>query len=316
MLVKLTRPLVVAFAVFVFSSVAQAGTPTAADRATARQLMLEGRTLRHGKDLEGALEKFRAADALMNVPTTGLELARTQAELGMLVEALDTCARVIRHPATPGEPGPFREAREEAKNLRKELRQRIPFLRFVFTEGDIDRVELRVDGVAIPKEALRTPRLVNPGRHEVVLTAGAHRQVVPVMVEEGETREVALDLPKSSPLEEPLPPPSDGPNPWVLGGFTTAAVGGAVGTVTGLIAWSERNKLECRDSACVGDDKDRLDRAYQYANVSTVGFIVGGIGAAIGVGALLTSGSDKRDADVSVRVVPCTSGTFCLNGIF
>lgn len=135
--------------------------------------MLDGRTLRHDKDLEGALEKFRAADALMRVPTTGLELARTQADLDLFVEALDTCVHVIRHPVRPGEPEPFGEARAEAKKLRAQLRQRTPFLRFVFstTEGT-DAVELRVDGVVIPKEAFQTPRLVNPGKHEVALVVG------------------------------------------------------------------------------------------------------------------------------------------------
>ena len=319
MLVKLTRSLVFALAVFVTSTVAQAGAPTAADRATARQLMLEGRTLRHDKNLKGALEKFAAADALMRVPTTGLELARTQADLGLFVEALDTCARVIRHSATPGEPEPFREARAEAKKLRGELRKRTPFLRFVFstTEG-ANGVELRVDGVVIPKEAFQTPRLVNPGKHEVTLTAGAHHQLIPVVVEEGETREVTLTLPTQEPsTKQPLPPEEAAANPWVWGGFTTAAVGGAIGTVAGVLAWSERNKLDdaCPDRTCTADEMDGVDRAYRYANVSSYAFILGGIGAAVGVGALLSSGSDKRD-DVSVRAVRCTSGTFCVNGIF
>ncbi len=254
----------------------------------------------------------------MRVPTTGLELARTQADLGLFVEALDTCARVIRHPATAGEPGPFRQARAEAKKLRGELRKRTPFLRFVFstTEG-ADGVELRVDGVVIPKEAFQTPRLVNPGKHEVALTAGAHHQLIPVVVEEGETREVTLTLPTREPFEQP-PPPKEATNPWVWGGFTTAAVGGAIGTVAGVLAWSERDKLDsaCPDRTCSASEMDGVDRAYRYANVSTYAFIVGGIGAAVGVGALLSSGNDKRDDDVSVRVVRCTSGTFCVNGIF
>lgn len=88
--------------------------------------------------------------------------------------------------------------------------------------------------------------------------------------------------------------------------------------MAGVLAWSERNKLDdtCPGRTCTSDEMDGVDRAYRYANVSTYAFIIGGIGAAVGVGALLSSESDKRDDDVSVRVVKCTAGTFCVSGIF
>ena len=317
--VKSTRPLLLALAVFAAANVAYA-EPTAADRATARQLMLEGRNLRHDKDLKGALEKFRAADALMGVPTTGLELARTQAELGLFVEALDSCARVIRHPVTPGEPAPFAEARREARELREELRRRTPYLRFIFPpNADAAGVELRVDGVVIPSAARHVPRLVDPGRHQVELIAGSQRQQLEVIVEEGEARQVALRVqPADRPEPRPAPAHDDGPNLWLWGGFTTAAAGGVIGGVTGALAWSERNQLDnaCPDRRCAPDEMERLDRARGIANVSTYAFILGGVGAAVGIGAVLSSGSDTPHADAGARIVPCTAGTLCLNGVF
>ena len=319
MLGKLTRPLLVAFAVFLATGQSLASAPTAADRATARNLMIDGRSRRHAGDLRGALEKFRAADALMGVPTTGLELARTQAELGLLVEALDTCARVSRYPATEDEPGPFREARNEARKLQAELRLRTPSLRFVFPANEDTRgVELRVDGVMIPREALQVPRLLNPGMHEVETISGSHRRVVTVTVEAGTAGEVALTLPQR---DDTKPPAASGrgrePSPWVLGGFTTAAIGGTVGIVAGVIAWSERKGLDgaCPNHTCPPNEADRIDRAHRYADVSTYAFVVGGIGAAVGIGALLTPGPAKSDAGVAL-VVPCKGGTLCLNGTF
>jgi hypothetical protein len=316
MLVKLTRPLVVALAFFAASQ-AQAATPTAADRATARRLMTEGRILRHDENLEGALEKFKAAEALVAVPTTGLEVARTQAELGLLVEALDSCARVLRHPEKDGEPKPFGEARAKARELRAELQPRTPMLRFVFpANADTSLVQLRVDGITIPKEAYSTPRLVNPGLHEVVLTDGPHQHKVVVVVAEKESRDVVLVLAK--PRTKQPPPVEQGPGPWVWAGFTTAAVGGAVGTVAGMLAWSERRKLddECPNHVCT-DGNERLDRSYGYANVSTYAFLVGGVGAAVGIGALLSSPDRKEPSDVSVRVVPHgEGGALWLDGQF
>src|SRR5947207_9657736 len=45
--------------------------PSAADRETARALVVEGKQRRDKGDLPGALESFKAADAIMRVPTTG-----------------------------------------------------------------------------------------------------------------------------------------------------------------------------------------------------------------------------------------------------
>ncbi|HEX4448937.1 MAG TPA: hypothetical protein VH044_19485, partial [Polyangiaceae bacterium] len=80
--------------------------PSAADRETARSMMQEGRDLREKGDLKGALQRFKAADDIMHVPTTSLEVARTQVSLGLLVEALDTIANIHKVPPAADEPAP------------------------------------------------------------------------------------------------------------------------------------------------------------------------------------------------------------------
>ena len=59
--------------------------PSAADRQTARTLLIKGRNKLKAGDAEGALADFRAAHAIMHVPPTGLDLARAQVALGQLV---------------------------------------------------------------------------------------------------------------------------------------------------------------------------------------------------------------------------------------
>ena len=65
--------------------------PTEADLAQARELRNQGRELRAAGDLRGALAKFKAAHAVGQTAVTGIELARTHAALGEIVEAREVC---------------------------------------------------------------------------------------------------------------------------------------------------------------------------------------------------------------------------------
>src|SRR5689334_15630072 len=104
-------------AILVLRATAARADPTAAEKETARALMAEGRDLRERGDSKSALKRFMAADALMHVPTTGLEVARTQVALGLLVEARETLRTVARLPEDPSDPPPFREARAQGDKL-------------------------------------------------------------------------------------------------------------------------------------------------------------------------------------------------------
>lgn len=115
--------------VLALPGLASAATPNAADRETARTYMTEGRKQRDENDLKAALRAFEAADAIMHVPTTGLEVAKTEAMLGQLVEGRDVALRVARSSPEPGEPAPFAEARAAARKLADELEGRIPSIR-------------------------------------------------------------------------------------------------------------------------------------------------------------------------------------------
>src|ERR1700712_2316495 len=74
--------------------------PSAAERDTARALMDDGDRLLANAKLPEALERYRAAHAIMHVPTTGVDLARVQARLGLLVEARATAMEVGNLPPT------------------------------------------------------------------------------------------------------------------------------------------------------------------------------------------------------------------------
>src|ERR1700683_2568222 len=88
--------------------------PTASEKETARTMMDEGHARRDAGDHKAALAQFLGADAIMHVPTTGVEVGREQIALGLLVEARDTLERIMRTPAVPGEPEAFGLARRTA----------------------------------------------------------------------------------------------------------------------------------------------------------------------------------------------------------
>ena len=167
--------------------------PTANEKETARALMAEGRSLREQKDELGALKRFQTADAIMHVPTTGLEVARSQMALGQLVEARDTLHRIMQTPDVTDSP-PFRQAREAAASLDQALQTRIGALRFdVRGLRDRTALSLLVDGRPIPLALVDVPFRVNPGPHTVVADGGSGPVREVVSPREGETIAVVID---------------------------------------------------------------------------------------------------------------------------
>jgi hypothetical protein len=302
--------------------------PSAAQKETARGLMAEGRELRDRGDLASALTRFNAADALMGVPTTGFEVAATQAQLGKLVEARETLQRVLAIAVSPDDPEPFNEARSKARALDQQLQARIASLRFVVKGlADGEAIELTVDGERVPKAVLNLPLRVNPGHHTVVARARRRELRRDVDVGEGQAVPVALELASDEakpsapaaapapatppPVEAPLPPrkvpvASGGVPTLAYVGGTVALVGLVVGSVTGISAISHKNdaKKACVNGNCPPSTWSDLDSARSMATVSTVGFVVGAIGAVVGAGAILLDGDDAAPNQRAFVVSP------------
>lgn len=282
--------------------------PTPAQKETARGLMAEGRELREQGDMAGALTRFSAADSIMNVPTTGFEVASTQAQLGQLVEARETLRRVLALPQNPDDPEPFNEARNKARALDQQLAGRIGSLRFApsgVAEGALD---ISVDGERVPRAVLSLPFRVNPGNHQIVARSQGRELRREILVAESQAIEVPLAFdsdakpvaapPASSPTpSEPAPAAADGAAPSERHGLPPLAYAGAgvgvvglvVGSVAGISAMSHKSaaKKDCVGASCPPSTWSDLDSARQMATISTVGFVVGVLGVAVAGGALL-----------------------------
>ncbi len=298
--------LLVALGLALAAGSAIAGEPSAADKETARGLMQSGRAARDKGDLKGALKAFTAADAIMHVPTTGLEVAKAQAALGLLVEARDTALRVTRFPQAANEPAPFKEARDAAAQLNDEVEARIPSLT-VNVKGLPDGVTatVTVDDAALPSEVIGQPRKLDPGHHVVVGKAGGATDKKEIDIAERESKDVALDLTGASAgaaptttatetatAEQPPPPAgrSGASKAMMIGGFGLAGVGVVAGTITGILSMTKTSSIKqsCTSNQCPPSTYGDIDTANTMATVSTISFIAGGVGAVVGVIGLFT----------------------------
>jgi hypothetical protein len=302
--------------------------PSPAQRETARELMAEGRRLHARGDLKGALGRFSAADAIMNVPTTTFQVAATQAELGKLIEARESLLRLLGTQQRPTDPEPFNEARDKALALSEQLVARIGSI-VVIASGvsETDRLELRVDGELVPKEMIGLQLRVNPGAHQVVARSQARELSQEVDVAEGQILEIALkfappalssvaDEPHGSPPpaahKRPLAPASAGrtrshsltprtsdphgsTSDLVYLGAGVGTLGVAVGLVGGISAVLHKNSAEagCTNNVCPPSTWRDLETAQNMASISNVGFVIGGAGWAFAVGALLFDRSHR-----------------------
>jgi hypothetical protein len=310
--------------------------PTPEQKELARGLMQRGRDARQAHDDKQAFESFKAADDIMHVPTTGFEVARSQADLGQLVEAHETLQRVMLLPERPDDSQGFRDARGYAKVLDDELLQRIPQLRIAVDGGPTDgSLRLSVDGVALPPAAQLVPYKVDPGHHVVLAGAGGAEGRAEVDVQERETKDVAVHAgpaspapatvaapspPASASLPPATPPPATPPPTpdaagssgragglgtitWIGGGV--AAAGVIVGSITGALAISDNHTLssECNGPRCPPSANGTLQSANGLATASTVSFVVAGAGAGLALAGFLWL-RPAPTATSGVRVTP------------
>lgn len=325
-------------AALAFVSITFASVPSfaqsLADKETARAQMDEGDAKREKQDYKGALAAYEKADAIMHVPTTGLEVARMQAQLGMLLEARETLSRVVRLPAKPNEPAAFVNARKAADQLNDELAKRVPAVQLVISGVDAGQVpEVTIDNEPLPAAVLNVPRKVNPGTHMVVVKAGSAEKKTEVVVAEKETKTVNIDL-KDKPAEKPEPVKSDTGDGerqtriLMFGGFGLAIVGIGVGAVTGFMSMSKVDEIknDCRDDKCPASRATDIDDAKSLGNISTIAFAAGAVGAAVGVvGLIMMSGSKSESppagstahAQTTLKTRPILSPAFLgLSGTF
>lgn len=317
------RALSIAFSVALLAIAAAAhAEPTEAEKEAAKILFTEGKELRDAGKTAAALERFTRAWELAPTPITTLELARTHAMLGHLVEARRLCRSVEGLEKKPGESGKSVAARDEAKKLALELDARVPTIVIKVTADDpIESAS--IDGRAIDVAALSAPIAVDPGKHVIAVRAKTDATVTVVAVEGERDRVVTLEVPKAKKMEVAPPsapvvaPASSWPKTvrWVSG--VVGGVGLVVGAGAGVLALSSASEVRdgCSGGVCPPSRHDDLDATRRWATISTIGFGVAAIGATLFVVGVVSEPAKKDVA--AARVVPYASfDGFGLTGRF
>jgi hypothetical protein len=307
----------------------QARAQSDADRATARSLGQDGQQAYESKDYATAEDRFRRADKMVHAPTLVLGLARALAAEGKYVEAQESYNRIIREGLPPGAPDVFKRALEDAKKEVDGVAAKVGSVTITVKAaggGDIPDPQVILDDHPLNSASLGVKRAIDPGAHVLRATAEGYKPgELKFSTTEGGTADEPLTLDKdlSAPAAvaaapattaapataSPSPDVSTADSsksrkllPWIA--FGVGGAGLVVGGITGVMALGKHSTLkdECTSGTCPPSAQSDLDSYHSIGLVSTIGFIVAGVGGAAGAVLLLTQ--PKSAPTTGVTVVP------------
>jgi hypothetical protein len=287
-----------------------------ADAGAAEALFQTGKSLLEQKNYAQACPKLGESYRLDPGTGTLLALALCHEGDGRLASAWGEFAEVVARSR--------REARPDREDLARKhmaiLEARLPMLTISVAPGaqQIDRLEIRRDGIPVGAGSWATPVPVDPGHHHVEATAPGYKpfSLTVTLATDGAKEVVvvpelerALELPEQPTIERER---SSG-NVLRYAGLAVAGagvVGIVVGAVFGLHAISLNNdsKGDCDAQSVCGSDafKSRND-ARSAGNVSTIAFVAGGALVA-GGGALFLLAKPHATSAAVLRATPLVSG--------
>jgi hypothetical protein len=329
---------VLALMLAVVSCTSSAFAVDATVRTKARDLVNDGVEEFEAGHFEVARVKFMDAAELVQAPTVAVWAARAHEKLGKLVEAAELYQlALVMKPNELWSGQTQQKAQKDASVALEALKQRIPTVRVEIPATAGTNVVIVIDDVMLPMSAPSLERQVNPGSH--VVAAKRDGQILmqeTIVLAEGDRRMLPLRLPDRVSHEsdvrvgmvalragqiQPMRAPDASPSKWRRNlTWATLGVGAAgltLGTVAGVVTIMKHSELRddnCSDTTCRGlQFEGRVDSHNTWRAVSTVSYIVGGVGAAAGVTLMLLPASKETGPKIGIAVGP---GAVAINGVF
>ena len=306
-------------ALFLISSAAWA-QGDARDKPAAEVLFRDALALVEAGSWAAGCQGFERSFALYPSRSTMIQIARCRTHEGKVATAWHDYERALRVEAPDQDAERQRELAAIATREAKAIEPRLPRLRVVI-EAAPPGAEVRCDGQILPAGARDRAVPVDPGRHEVTVSAPGYRGVTrSVLLREGETLTAHVAL-----VEVARPGPGwQTPTGILLA--ATGALGLGAGAATGVasIDLTSAVRARCGGPHCLSTDtasRQDVATAKTLAGVSTGTFIAGAALAVAG-GALLAvslgSGGDggKRGAPVTGIQATFGPGGIALQGSF
>jgi hypothetical protein len=300
-----------------------------ATRGAARKIGYSGVEAYQAGNYPTANEKLEKAYRVLRVPSLGLWSARALAKVGKLVEASERYLEVTRLTVSGGDEAVQKQAQGEAQTELDALSPKIPNLIVQLEGASAAEVKVTIDGVVVASDLIGEARPVNPGRHKVEGQRGAQNAVVEATVAEGEQKPVVLRFagqPGAAPIAGAAPAPAaqaassdadvaakPGSGRRTLG-YIAVGVGAAgvvLGGVTGMMALAKYSEFEknpnCLNDQCLASEQDKVDGYKSLRTISTIGFVGGGVLAAIGI-VLVTTAPKDQQPSAALWVGPSSAG--------
>lgn len=291
----------------------------ATDAETARGYMDEADNMREAGDLWAALERYQAADQLMHVPTTGIEVAKTQAMLLQLAEARATALTIAHSAEHADEPKVFGDARKEAAQLAAALAPRIPDLQLTIAPASAHAV-VSIDGRPLPQLSPALPYKLNPGRHILRVEApGFETKQENLNLAEGQHATLSLSLdaqPSHAPtprevaaapvVPAPAQPARSANTASRVRAYAGLAAGGALlvtGAITGIVSLTKVSdvRARCMNDVCPESARADVSTADALATISNITLPLGVLGIGYGIVELLLQEPASHDLEPAVR---------------
>jgi hypothetical protein len=310
--------------------VATAGTafadPTPQDIAQARDLGQQAQTAFDAGNFAESEKLWTGAQNLYPAaPTLTLGLARTQAKLGKLVLAQESYNKIIREQSDKPHLSPaFKDALEAAKAEVGGVSAKIASV-VIRVDGPASPV-VTLDGQPVSTAGLGLKRPVDPGSHVVKAEApGYNPAETTFQVAESGSAEAKLTLektPEAPAVATTTPAPTRDSKPAEIDtnkssnktlAIAALGVGGAgilFGSVTGVLAIGKHSDLSdrCPDGKCPSRESDDVDSYKTMGTLSTIGFIVGGVGLAAGAVLWFTAPKKELSATRSAATRTASNG--------
>jgi hypothetical protein len=190
---------------------------------------------------------------------------------------------------------------------------------------DTPGARVSVDGDAAGTTPLSAPLVLDLGKHNISVRAdGGKDAEQEVNVTAGSTITVTftLALPANAAnaavpeKASPEPPPTEsmhgrGYGPLVFVGFGLAGVGLLTGSLMGALAISHASSVAsaCQGTVCPPSIDGDLRDARTFGNVSTIAFAAAGVGAGVGLAALLLSRRPEAPQHAKGSIAPWVTPT-------
>lgn len=312
------------------------GQTSASDRALSEMLFRQGREQMDQGQTEAACAKFDESYRLDPALGTLLNLAVCHEKLGRLASAWAEYNHAAATARRAGDEARLQYAQEASRRLDGKFATLL--IRLTAPAGQSGNYEINLDGRVLRAAALDTPIPVDPGRHQLSVTADGfapHRQTIEVS---GEAKQLSVEVPALRPLPTPaesgavstrgsVAPTAQAPaadnqrgvsrQTWGIivtsAGLAGLAVAGGFG-IRALTKKGERDDL-CDGGVCPTQAGiEAHQAANEAATIANIAAATGGALLAAGVVILLWDGGEESGTQQALLQSTKHGTTLCWQG--